>query len=185
VTTSLLQTPRPVGGYRAILADPPWAFEAYSGPQIPGQVQHYATMHLDRLRLLPVRQMAARECALFMWIIDSHLPQALTLGAAWGFQFKTVAFIWDKGDFPGMGHWTRKQAELCLLFTRGRPPRMDAGVRQIIRAPRREHSRKPDEIYDRVGRLVRGPYLELFARQAWPGWTAWGNETDLFPVSAP
>ena len=119
-----------------------------------------------------------------MWAVDSHLDQAIELGRAWGFKYKTRAFTWRKLTKDGtrarigMGYWTRKQTELCLLFTRGRPERFDMGVREIIDAPRREHSRKPDEQYERIERLVAGPYLELFARQAWPGWTAWGDESE-------
>ncbi|MNQ97153.1 hypothetical protein D3C85_1127850 [compost metagenome] len=79
-----------------------------------------------------------------------------------------------------MGYWTRKQAEICIMFTRGKPRRIGKGVRQIIEAPRREHSRKPDETHDRVQALVAGPYLELFARQPRAGWAVWGNQTDKF-----
>src|SRR5215467_15676316 len=105
------------------------------------------------LASLPVGEWAAKDCALFMWVVDAHLEEALRLAHAWGFTFKTVAFIWDKNQI-GLGYWTRKEAELCLLFTRGKPKRLGKGVRQIIRAPRREHSRKPDEIYDRIEALV-------------------------------
>ena len=120
------------------------------------------------------------------------MPDALQVIDAWGFVYKTCAFTWLKGTtlplFPdepmkdkmGLGHWTRANSEVCLLATRGKPKRMDAGVRQVIQAPLREHSRKPDEVYERVERLVEGPYLELFARRRWPGWEAWGNETGKF-----
>jgi N6-adenosine-specific RNA methylase IME4 len=83
-----------------------------------------------------------------------------------------------------MGYWSRKQTEICLLFTRGSPRRLGKGVRQLIVAPRREHSRKPDERYERIEALVNGPYLELFARTSRPGWSAWGNETDKFSEAA-
>jgi N6-adenosine-specific RNA methylase IME4 len=79
-----------------------------------------------------------------------------------------------------MGYYTRQQTELCLLATRGKPAVRDRGVRQLIIAPRREHSRKPDEQYERIERLVDGPYLEMFARQKWPGWDSWGNEVEKF-----
>ena len=114
-----------------------------------------------------------------MWMSGFALPDALRLAKTWGFEFKTIAFIWDKNTM-GMGYWTRKQAEVCLLFTKGKPRRLSKGVRQIIRAPRREHSRKPDEIYGRIMSLVNGPYLEMFARQQWPGWDALGDETNKF-----
>lgn len=137
----------------------------------------------------------AYDCALFMWIVGAHLLEAIDLAAAWGFAYKTDAFIWTKprGDTPdlfrqqhsmGMGYWTRKEAETCLLFTRGRPKRIGKGVRQIIEAPRREHSRKPDETHARIQALVAGPYLEMFARAPRPGWTVWGNETAKFGDAA-
>jgi N6-adenosine-specific RNA methylase IME4 len=105
----------------------------------------------------------------------------LDLGRAWGFEFKTCAFVWVKsklGGYPhvGMGYWTRKQTEQCWLFTRGKPKRIGKGVEQLIHCPRGAHSAKPDLQYDAIERLVGGPRLELFARSARPGWSAWGNE---------
>lgn len=188
--------------YGCILADPPWGFLTYGKKRTTphrGAEDHYGTMAHGDLLALPVAEMAAPDCALFMWIVDSHFDEALALGAAWGFSFKTVAFIWLKETANGrqldifkgesdprisMGYWTRKQAELCLLFTRGKPKRLSKGVRQVIRDPRREHSRKPDEQYARIEALVGGPYLEMFARQQWSGWSAWGNQTDKFEAAA-
>lgn len=177
--------------YGAILADPPWQFEAYSGPRVAQRSahQHYAVEPLDALAGMEVP--AADNCALFLWAVDSHLDQGIALIERWGFEFKTIAFIWVKTcktdptrPRMGMGLWTRKQGEICLLGTRGKVSRRDKGVRQVIMSPRREHSRKPDEIYERITRLVDGPYLEMFARQQWPGWDAWGNETDKFLAAA-
>lgn len=168
--------------YGAILSDPPWAFLTYGKKHTTphrGANDHYAVVSTDDLAKLAVEPMAAKDCALFMWAVDSHLPDAIALAAAWGFQYKTIAFVWSKGRI-GMGYWTRKQAEVCLLFTRGKPRRLSKSVRQIIEEPRREHSRKPDETYKRIEALVDGPYLEMFARQRWPGWDAWGNDVDKF-----
>lgn len=188
----------PTGPFATILCDPPWGFLTYGKKRTTphrGAEDHYETMTHDDLRALAVADAAGKDCALFMWIVDSHFDEALALGAAWGFTFKTVAFIWLKETENGrqldifkgesdprisMGYWTRKQAEICLLFTRGKPKRLSKAVRQVIRDPRREHSRKPDEQYARVEALVGGPYLEMFARQARPGWSAWGNQTDKF-----
>ncbi len=179
------------GRYGAILADPPWGFLTYgkrhTTPHRCAQ-DHYTTMTADDLRGLPVADLAAKDCALFMWVVDSHLDEAIALGTAWGFTYKTRAFVWVKttaAGLPkiGMGYWTRKQTEECLLFTRGKPRRLDKGVRQLITAPRREHSRKPDEQYERIERLVSGPYAELFARSQWPDWNTWGNETSRFRPS--
>jgi N6-adenosine-specific RNA methylase IME4 len=180
-----------------LYADPPWDFKTYVGSGTPHRTDedHYATITLDDLKALPVADLAAPDCALAMWTTGSHLEQALELGRAWGFKYKTDLFTWVKTgkknaeDRPiSMGFWTRKQTELCLLFSRGRPKRLDAGVRQLIEtgdnviyAPKREHSRKPAEAYERLERLVGGPHVELFARP-WPenlglpNWTFWGNE---------
>ena len=175
--------------YPAILCDPPWSFEAYSGPRVAQRTaqSHYAVQPHEALAAIPVP--AADNCALFMWTVDSHLDQAILLMQAWGFTFKTIAFVWVKtckdGKTPrmGMGLWTRKMSEICLLGTKGHVSRQSKGVRQVIMAPRREHSRKPDEIYRRIEALVEGPYLEMFARQSWPGWDAWGNETEKFDAA--
>lgn len=187
------------GAFGCFLADPPWAFTTFSGQAMTphrSAEDHYKTLDLDALCALPVARIAAKDAALFMWIVDSHLDAALVLGRAWGFDFKTVALIWLKsgmydaqfdlftGDLPdprmSMGYWSRKQAELCLLFTRGSPARLSKGVRQVIVDRRREHSRKPDEQYARIEALVAGPRCELFARTAWPGWSAWGNQVGKF-----
>lgn len=194
----------PSGPFGCILADPPWAFKTFSGENMTPHrcaEDHYRTMDLAAMAALPVREIAAPDCALFMWVVGSHLDEAFALAEAWGFQFKTDAFYWLKsrmfdamqvdwldGDVPepriGFGYWTRKQVEPCLLFTRGSPKRLTKGVRQAIIEPRREHSRKPDCQYERIEALVAGPYLEMFARNARPGWTAWGNETDKFAEEA-
>lgn len=192
----------PTGPFGCILADPPWAFKTFSGKRgTPHRSanDHYVTTDTRVLADMPVASVAAKDCALFMWVVDSHLDQALDLGRAWGFGFKTVAFIWLKETENGrqldiwngeseprisMGYWTRKQAEICLLFTRGKPARLSKGVRQIIRDRRREHSRKPDEQYERIEALVGGPYLEMFARQSRPGWSSWGHEVGKFDARA-
>lgn len=175
----------PAGPFGCILADPPWAFRTYSGKESTphrGALDHYQTTRTDALASIPVGDACAKNCALFMWVVDSHLEEALALAKAWGFGFKTCAFVWVKskaGGYPhvGMGYWTRKQTEQCWLFTRGSPKRLDKGVEQIIHCPRGAHSAKPEQQYKLIERLVGGPYLELFSRTNRPGWTAWGNET--------
>ena len=211
----------PAGPFGCILADPPWRFATFSakgrgrcpdGPLSPKAARalqrtnrperHYATMSLDQIKALPVGESAARDCVLLLWAVDPMIPEALQVGAAWGFKFKTLGFVWakerrtsskrgaafsdpDEKRFPiGTGYWTRANPECCLLFTRGKPRRLSASVRKLLIAPRREHSRKPDEQYDRIEALVGGPYLELFARTERPGWTAWGNETARFAEAA-
>lgn len=182
----------PTQHYGAIVADPPWAFRTCSGKRATSHRtanDHYQTQSAGWLAELPVASLAAPNCALFMWVVDSHIDAAIDLGRDWGFVFKTRAFTWCKtkrdggGCRIGMGYWTRKQTEICLLFTRGKPKRLSMGVREIIEAPRREHSRKPDEAYQRVQALVSGPYLELFARTRAPGWDAWGDQTERFSAA--
>ena len=184
--------PLPPGPFSTGLIDPPWSFLSYSGPRVPqrAEEQHYDTMSLDELKALPVGDILAKDAVLHMWVIDSHLDQAIALGSAWGLTYKTVSLIWcktlrdagvsDEVLRMGLGKWTRKEAEFCLLFTKGKPKRKSGGVRQVIFAPRREHSRKPDEQYQRIMDLSEGPYIEMFARQRQPGWSAWGNEVNKF-----
>lgn len=172
--------------FGAILADPPWHWKSRSAKgEGRSAKNHYDVMNLSDLFLLAAEIPKADDCALFMWVIDPMLPQSLDVIQAWGFEFKTVAFTWAKinvsGKDPiGGGYWTRANPEMCLLATRGKPKRLNADVRQLIMAPRREHSRKPDEIYGRIERLVAGPYLEMFARQTRPGWDSWGDEVGKF-----
>jgi N6-adenosine-specific RNA methylase IME4 len=143
-------------------------------------------MTLEQIKALPVAEIAAPDAALFLWAIDSMLPAAFEVIEAWGFTFKTVGFTWAKtnakspGYFTGLGYWTRCNPEQCLLATRGRPRRLNRDVPQLIVAPRREHSRKPDEVRNRIQRLVAGDYCELFARESAPSWVSWGNERNKF-----
>jgi N6-adenosine-specific RNA methylase IME4 len=173
--------PTTPGGWGAILCDAPWSFRTYANDNIAparGQ-QPYSVMSLADIAALPVGAVAARNSLLFMWTVSHLQREAFDVAEAWGFKPVSIAFVWDKGHM-GMGYWTRQETEICHLFKRGKPRRLSKGVRSLIRAPRREHSRKPDEQYERIERLVDGPYLELFARQAWPGWTVWGAETGKF-----
>ena len=170
--------------YGAILADPPWQWKARS-PKGDGRSAKSHSDVMDAAELRAITVPAADDCVLFMWAIDPMLPQAFDLIKAWGFKYKTVAFTWAKinesGKDPiGGGYWTRANPEMCLLATRGIPHRLNADVRQLLRAPRREHSRKPDEVYRRIERLVGGPYLEMFARQTRLDWDSWGNEVGKF-----
>jgi N6-adenosine-specific RNA methylase IME4 len=150
-------------------------------------------MTAKEIMAMPVEPLAAKDCVLFIWICWPTMDQALKVIDAWGFKYKTCGFAWIKADGSqvdmfsedvpvqiGTGYWTRSNSEVCLLATRGQPKRVNTDVRQAIVAPRRQHSRKPDGIHERIERLVAGPYLELFARQKRDGWTTWGNQTDKF-----
>ena len=171
----------PIGTYNIIYADPPWRYEQR---KVQGAAEnHYPTMSIDELCALPVPELAAKDCALFLWATFPQLPEALRLIHAWGFRYKTVAFVWLKRNrkspswFYGMGYWTRSNAEICLLATRGKPKRQSAGVHQFIISPIEQHSEKPDEARDKILALMGDlPRVELFARQKTPGWDAWGNE---------
>lgn len=161
--------------FSIIYADPPWPCN--------GAKKHYPLMKPGQIAALPVGALAAPDCALFLWTTFPNLPHALDVIEAWGFLYKTVAFTWVKrnrmseGFFVGMGQWTRSNAEVCLLAAKGRPRRLAADVRQIIDAPVGQHSQKPDEARQRIVRLLGDlPRVELFARQAAPGWQVWGNE---------
>lgn len=186
-------------GYGLIEADPAWGWVSFAGKaSAPHRTadEPYPVMTLDEMKAMPVDQIAAPNCLLNMWVIGSHLDQAIELGRTWGFTFKSDGFVWvktgkhDPAVRPiGMGKWVRKQVEYSLLFSRGKPSRTDAGVRQlmetgdqVIYAPKREHSRKPDERYDRLERLAAGPYVELFARHQRVNWDVWGNDTERFPT---
>ncbi len=182
---------RPAGGYRIVYADPAWNFEnwSYAGAGRAAS-RHYQTAGLSELCAMPVEALAAPDSVLFMWVSDPMLPEGLRLISSWGFAYKTVAFTWVKSkpsgaEHMGMGYYTRGNPEMCLLATRGHPPRpLDGGIRQLQQFPVREHSRKPDEIHGLIERMYPGPYVELFARTERKGWTSWGNETDKFKVAA-
>lgn len=196
-------TQLPQQHYGAILADPPWRFRTYNEkgrarcpdwkPFKNSPSRHYETMAIEDIRALPVASLAADDCALFLWISWPNLLDALSVIEAWGFKFKTCGFVWTKAhagqiemfrddfdDLMGTGYWTRANTEACLLATRGDPKRINKDVRQAIIEPRREHSRKPACVHERIERLVAGPFLELFARSRWSGWNCFGDELDKF-----
>jgi N6-adenosine-specific RNA methylase IME4 len=183
----------PSNRYRVIYADPPWTFATYSHKGKGRNAEaYYDCMTQADIEALPVGEWAAEDCVLLLWTTDPLLTQALEVIRAWGFTYKTIGFYWaklnksapsrtynDASFFTGLGFWTRANPELCLLATRGHPKRRRADVKKLIVSPRREHSRKPDEAYERIEALCEGPYLELFARTPRPGWDRWGAEADL------
>lgn len=175
--------------YRVVYADPPWTFITRSSKgKGRSPEKHYRCMSIDEIKALPVRRITTKDAVLLLWTTDPHLEVALAVAKAWGFKYKTVGFTWTKenkvspGWFTGMGYWTRANPEMCLLCTSGAPKRTHKDVRQLIVAKRREHSRKPDEMYKRIERLVAGPYLELFGRSEAVGWDVWTNEPVLHVV---
>jgi N6-adenosine-specific RNA methylase IME4 len=169
--------------YNIIYADPPWRYDNKGGQGVAEN--HYPTMNISDICALPVADIAAKDSALFLWATFPMLPEALRVIEAWGFKFKTVAFVWLKQNrkaltwFYGLGFWTRGNAEICLLATRGKPKRHDNSVHQFIISPIEQHSKKPDEARDKILRLMGDmPRVELFARQTAPGWDSWGNEVE-------
>lgn len=197
----MLERPSPfsdikAGSFAVIAADPPWQYSCWTKRgEARSANRHYPTEGLSALSQLPVGSLAANDAHMFLWATGPNLPQALALMDCWGFRYSALAFTWVKTNprqagalfldefdsfHVGMGHTTRHNVELVLLGRRGSPKRLSKGVRELIVSPRREHSRKPDEFFERVERYASGPYLELFARQSRPGWTTWGNEATKF-----
>jgi len=173
--------------FGAIMADPGIAFRAYSSKGEGRSPQrHYRCSSVAELLKLRIADIASADCFLFLWVPLRSVDLVGPLMCAWGFVFSGSAFVWAKqnktgaGWFMGNGYGTRHNAEVCWLGRRGKPQRKSMAVRELIVAPRREHSRKPDEVYQRIEALTAGPYLELFARQQWPGWTCVGDELERF-----
>ena len=169
--------------YNIIYADPPWSYrdKALSGNR--GACCKYDVMDTTDISELPVKDLSAKDCVLFMWVTMPKLDECFELIKAWGFTYKTCAFTWIKrnkkssGYFWGMGRWTRANAELCLIATKGKPKRASKSVHQVCDARVMEHSRKPAEIRERIVQLCGDlPRIELFARQHADGWDCWGDE---------
>jgi N6-adenosine-specific RNA methylase IME4 len=168
--------------YAVIYADPPWHFEVYneeSGIERAAG-NHYPTMSLDEICGLPIPNLATPDAVLFVWTTVPHLRESFNVLVAWGFEYKTN-IVWVK-DKIGLGYFVRNQHELLLVATRGEIPCPLPANRpsSVIEAPRREHSRKPDEAYALIEQMYPElPKIELFARQARDGWARWGNEAEL------
>jgi N6-adenosine-specific RNA methylase IME4 len=180
--------------YSIIYADPPWDYGGKmqfdkSGTKAKNENWEkkifissanfkYPTLKTKQLKLLPVREITNEDCLLFMWVTNPHLAQGIQLGQAWGFEYKTVAFIWDK-MVHNPGKYTLSYCELCLVFKSGRIP-MPRGTRnekQLIRSPRGQHSAKPTEVREAISRMFPTQQkIELFARSETIGWDAWGLE---------
>ena len=167
--------------YQIIYADPPWRYDRKCAHGAAEKI--YQTMTQEEICALPVAEICTKDSVLFLWATFPMLQEALQTIRAWGFQYKSVAFVWLKqnrsghGWFYGLGFWTRGNAEICLLATRGKPQRKSKCVHQLIISPLRSHSQKPDEARDKIVELMGDlPRIELFARQKTDGWDVWGNE---------
>ncbi|MDR1334554.1 MAG: hypothetical protein LBJ71_05035 [Holosporaceae bacterium] len=174
--------------FKTILADPPWQFQNRTGKMAPEhkRLSRYPTMKLEEIMALPVSEVASEQCHLYLWIPNALLQEGLKVMEAWGFRYKTN-IVWEKvrkdgePDGRGVGFYFRNVTELLLFGVRGEKIRTLAPARSqvnLIRSQKREHSRKPDEIFDLIERCSSGPYLELFARGNRKNWLLWGNQAN-------
>ena len=180
---SLIQ--RPAEGYGSILIDPPWRFRNRSGKMAPEhrRLFRYPTLGMEEIRSLPVRQLASESAHLYLWVPNALVAEGLRLMEEWGFTYKTN-LVWMKtrkdggADGRGVGFYFRNVTEMVLFGVKGSLRTLPPGRRQVnlVAAPRKEHSRKPDEVHKIIEACSLGPYLELFARCARPGWVTWGDE---------
>jgi len=176
--------------YQIIYADPPWQYTSKSVPPEWEVTNHYKTMPIEDIKKLPIKELADKNCYLFLWVTSPILDDGIDTLKAWGFEYKTIAFCWaktyrDNSWVLGMGSYTRSNVEICLLGTIGRLERIDASVRQLIVSQLREHSQKPRDARERIVQLYGDlPRVELFARkpnllfdlEKYDGWDVWGNE---------
>jgi len=170
--------------YKIILCDPPWSYKVWSKKGLGRSAEsHYRTM--DKMDIQKLVIPADDTCTLFLWVTAPCLIEGIELCSAWGFEYKTIGFVWIKKNkkadslFWGMGYWTRANAELCLIATKGNPKRIAKNVHQVIYTPIEQHSKKPDCVRDRIVQLMGDlPRIELFARQKTKGWDAIGFDLD-------
>jgi N6-adenosine-specific RNA methylase IME4 len=177
--------------FGTILADPPWRFTNRTGKVAPEhrRLSRYDTMTAPEIASLPVQDLAAPESHLYLWVPNALLPDGLSVMEAWGFTYKTN-LVWHKvrrdggSDGRGVGFYFRNVTELVLFGVRGSLRTLARGRSQVnlLATRKREHSRKPDELYEIIEACSPAPRLELFARYPMPGWTAWGNEADPWVV---
>ncbi|MCZ7583721.1 MAG: MT-A70 family methyltransferase [Deltaproteobacteria bacterium] len=182
------------GSYRTILADPPWRFTNRTGKMAPEhkRLARYPTLGVKDICAIPVADAAADESHLYLWVPNAFLAEGLDVMRAWGFTYKTN-LVWHKirkdggPDGRGVGFYFRNTTELVLFGVRGSLRTQAPGRRQvnIILSEKREHSRKPDELYGIIEACSPGPYLELFARGRRDGWDQWGNQVEDYAPTWP
>jgi N6-adenosine-specific RNA methylase IME4 len=170
--------------YSIIYADPPWDYAGQvqhtKNAPVKSAIDHYNTMTLSELKQMKVKEICEKDCLLFLWTSSPHLQQAIELIEAWGFKYMTIAFIWDKQKL-NPGYYTMSQCEICLVGKKGKipSPRGSRRERQFLSELRREHSKKPDEIRERIHRMFpTQKKLEMFARQTTSNFDVFGNEVD-------
>lgn len=178
---------RPRGGYKVIHVDDPWLFSTYSmkGKRKSAD-RHYPCMSTELLCKLPIHLLAADDAVLIMWCTWPLIFDAEKVIKARGFKYSGLGWEWikknpDTGKYAfGGGYGTRKNLEPCLIARRGKPILKTRSERDFMYAPRREHSRKPVEAYEKIERMYDGPYIEIWGRSPRKGWDVYGNETDKF-----
>lgn len=178
------------GQFGTVLADPPWRFDNRTGKVAPEhqRLRRYPTMSLDEICALPVASHCATRSHLYLWVPNALLKHGLDVMEAWGFTYKTN-IVWYKirkdggPDGRGVGFYFRNVTEVVLFGVRGSLRTLSPGRRQVnlVESRKREHSRKPDELYDVIEACSPGQYLELFARAQRPGWAYWGDEAETYP----
>ena len=172
--------------YNIIYADPPWSYKVWSKKgEGRSAKSHYHTMEQQSIENLGgvIENISQKNCVLFMWVTFPCLLQGLEAIKKWGFEYKTCGFCWIKTNkisgtpFWGMGYWTRANAEVCLIATKGNIKRVSKKVHQVVMTPIEEHSKKPDIVREKIVELVGDlPRIELFARRHVDGWDCWGDE---------
>lgn len=178
--------------YQTLLADPPWQFANRTGKVAPEhkRLSRYPTLTLKEIESLPIATVASEKCHLYLWVPNALLEEGLGVLKSWGFEYKTN-IIWHKvrrdggPDGRGVGFYFRNTTEMVLFGIRGKMRTLGPGRKQvnIIKSQKREHSRKPDELYKIIESCSPGPYLELFARGSVEGWDQWGNETNDYEIT--
>lgn len=174
--------------YSIIYADPPWKYNSRANHKTRfrgGAEWHYPLMTMEEIKKLPIPEIAAENCVLFLWCTFPYLDEQIKLFKHWGFKYKTLWFSWIKTNpknwkpFFWVWYYTKSNCEVCLMGIKGKMKPVNNTVSSAIIAPRREHSRKPDEIRDMIVKLFWDvPRVELFARNTTPGWSVWWNEVD-------
>lgn len=172
--------------YNIIYADPPWAYKDKRDkhPRLcGGAARHYPTMNIDKIKSLPIKNICADNCMLFLWVTFPNLQEGLDTIKAWGFKYKTLGFSWIKTNknngkpFFGIGYYTKSNCEVCLIGVKGKPLKASNSVSSVVIRPREEHSKKPDCVREKIVQLCGDlPRIELFARCYTDGWDCWGNE---------
>ena len=179
------QIPFPNKKYQIIYADPPWSYADKMSGHSFSLDHEYETQSKQWISNLPVKEIADDTCCLFLWVTSPLLDEGIKVLEDWGFKYKTVAFCWSKytkngKEVSNLGRWTMGNVELCILGIKGKPNswRQDNSIKQLVKAERTKHSKKPDEVRKRIVELLGKDKtkIELFARQKTEGWDVWGNE---------